>query len=1259
MFNRAIAIFTLGFSLIFSPFASGESQNPNFSPGAQTQATTSAGTAPGGHHPAAGFVPSEREAKRIALMFVGHGEPAAVEDGDVPVVFPDGSPFGPHGAEAGVPEAYQHTEWAAAYEEIATALTYIFGDMNGNGIEHEVAVIPEGDVPDFFTWEIFHATIYRNYELTGNYSRHNDSLREHVNSLNIGLRGARVDVYLALLDEVPRIPDVVHEIANGSYDELVVVPMLVSNSTHTDEITGQMEDVSHLIRDMEVLVTEPFFEVPYMRKSLGDGIVAMAHHLRKSVPSEVEDHNIGVVLASHGTPFMPPFPEFGWTEGEIYSELIPTEDAFHKDLESKLPWVSRTGRMNYSSPSIEDTLDEFDRDGFTHVLVVPSAFPTVALHTMYDVATAAVGRAVLPEEGVVAHERESGMMVYYTSEGIADLEPGRSEFRTGLEFLGKVAVMEALEKTPPQIHSSGCPGGELCITLDTVVALEKPLNFMLYETGEDGWPGDFEALSIPDWVLNAPPAIPERFPARMRVPLEGNLLALTGKTLDDTRLGLMVTSSAGEMIEPDDPRGFSSLTAVHSPDGGLDLGRVDLAIPSQKPACHAGEVCVSVTADQVTGPDLKLMLYVTEESSWPGDFLTLPTPTAVVTQTVPVPDEFPAHIRIPLAGNLFTFSGAELVGERLGLVVVTGVAANFVVEATDARGFSEGTIFYDPSQPMDYGDIALYIPQGNPSDLNPWHPERLTGPLLWKEHMLGSDDFVPGAIYLDVYDLDADGVKDIIMVGEPHFEKPELPLDVLNLGVYYMNADMTVRETEVIDKWSAPDPLFYSPWGVKVIDHSGAPMIIVGLNIPELAPLEEGAGNVLSYRREGGAWVRSVVRSNPDPKVTNYNAMIVVAADMDNDGDEDVALSGAFGTSSVGNWLENTGNPGNPWIPHLLPMDPATDPHIRGTLAYKSADLNGDGYPEVVYNAMFDVADTDPPRYRGEIWMAINPGPGNWDKPWRKVVIDDDNWASADMWFHDFDKDGYPDLIANQIFNSTVTRYWNPGGDLTGAWQPDIIIAGLASPSDMWLTDMDSDGLMDVVSADHTAHRGLWHRNPGLGEPGLWQPNLIFRNVRLPGDFAMVDMDGDGDEDWVGTSLTMGKAFIVEQVHPPKSLVARISLPADFSGTPTKLLVTLASSLPVLGPPAAVLAEISNADSDGDGIGDVERILNGSKDLTLAIEDVGLTGSYHVVVALYMEGGGAFQPVPGIDYLAASGRMGLGQGQAKVELELELVPAMR
>jgi hypothetical protein len=93
-----------------------------------------------------------------------------------------------------------------------------------------------------------------------------------------------------------------------------------------------------------------------------------------------------------------------------------------------------------------------------------------------------------------------------------------------------------------------------------------------------------------------------------------------------------------------------------------------------------------------------------------------------------------------------------------------------------------------------------------------------------------------------------------------------------------------------------------------------------------------------------------------------------------------------------------------------------------------------------------------------------------------------------------------------------------------------------------------------------------------------------------------------------------------------------------------------------MGPPAAVLAEISNEDSDNDGIGDVDRILSPDNDLVLAFEDVGLDGNYHVVVALYMEGGGVFQPVPGVDYMAASTLMEFGQGQAVVDLELELVP---
>jgi hypothetical protein len=141
----------------------------------------------------------------------------------------------------------------------------------------------------------------------------------------------------------------------------------------------------------------------------------------------------------------------------------------------------------------------------------------------------------------------------------------------------------------------------------------------------------------------------------------------------------------------------------------------------------------------------------------------------------------------------------------------------------------------------------------------------------------------------------------------------------------------------------------------------------------------------------------------------------------------------------------------------------------------------------------------------------------------------------------------------------------------------------------------------------------------------------------------------------VGTSLTLGQAFIMEQVEPATSLVATISVPKGFKGQITKLLVTLASTLPVTGPSDAVLAAIDNVDADGDGEGNVDQILNSSRDLVLGVENVGVTGDYHVVAALYMEGGGQFQPVPGIDYQASSQRMTLGPGKVEVALELELI----
>jgi protoheme ferro-lyase len=393
----------------------------------------------------AGCGSAEAADQRVALLFVGHGEPSAFADGDIPIVLADGTEFGPHAVDLGTPVAFQTTEWAAAYDEIATAMTYIFGDLNQNGTLHEVEISPAGDVPPFFTWDAFHASIEEYYTGFGDYSPHNDAVAEHVANVNIEVDGASVTTFLAYLDAVPRIPDVVWDITRSDdYDQLVVVPMLLSSSTHTQEVESFVQEVAGLTAGMDVVVSEPFFEVPYMRARLREAVVAMATQVRESVPADAAPEDIAVLLAAHGTPYLPPDPDLGWVEGDIFSNLSLTEAVFHEELAAALPWQSRTGRMNYSEPSIEASLAAFEADGVAHVMVIPSAFPTAAMHTMWDVANSAVGHAVLPSEGVVVHTRPSGMQVYYSAEGYADLESGAELFRDGLGFMAEAGVVELL-----------------------------------------------------------------------------------------------------------------------------------------------------------------------------------------------------------------------------------------------------------------------------------------------------------------------------------------------------------------------------------------------------------------------------------------------------------------------------------------------------------------------------------------------------------------------------------------------------------------------------------------------------------------------------------------------------------------------------------------------------------------------------------------------------------------------------------------------
>jgi hypothetical protein len=309
-----------------------------------------------------------RQNKSVAILFVGHGEPKHFQDGTKTIKHWDGTDFGPYGVALGVPPEEQSTIWAAAYAETAEAIAYQTGDLNQNGISHEVLLFPDGDIPPNFTYQAFKDKAEAEYEAVGGTSPHNDSLNGHAKKVQVGIPGYDFDTYLAFLDAEPIIPNALHQIAQTRrYQKLVVVPFLMAESTHTQEVVNLVQEwAARLLRPgsterpMEIVFAQPFYNQPYARSLLASAVADLAQFLYTHIPAGVPDEKIGVVLGGHGDPFSPPYPEFGWQPGEIYSNLYLHEKGFASEVARLLPWDTKLANMSFREPTTETALVQFD-----------------------------------------------------------------------------------------------------------------------------------------------------------------------------------------------------------------------------------------------------------------------------------------------------------------------------------------------------------------------------------------------------------------------------------------------------------------------------------------------------------------------------------------------------------------------------------------------------------------------------------------------------------------------------------------------------------------------------------------------------------------------------------------------------------------------------------------------------------------------------------------------------------------------------------
>ena len=99
-------------------------------------------------------------------------------------------------------------------------------------------------------------------------------------SRDLEVGGAEIDVYLAYLDAVPRIRDVIWEMTQAG--DVHEAGGRADASRQLDPHPGGRRSDRgdrHLIGGMEVVVTEPFFEVPFVRERFRDACLAMADYV--------------------------------------------------------------------------------------------------------------------------------------------------------------------------------------------------------------------------------------------------------------------------------------------------------------------------------------------------------------------------------------------------------------------------------------------------------------------------------------------------------------------------------------------------------------------------------------------------------------------------------------------------------------------------------------------------------------------------------------------------------------------------------------------------------------------------------------------------------------------------------------------------------------------------------------------------------------------------------------------------------------------
>ncbi len=252
-------------------------------------------------------------------------------------------------------------------------------------------------------------------------------------------------------------------------------------------------------------------------------------------------------------------------------------------------------------------------------------------------------------------------------------------------------------------------------------------------------------------------------------------------------------------------------------------------------------------------------------------------------------------------------------------------------------------------------------------------------------------------------------------------------------------------------------------------------------------------------------------------------ASSVFVADMDGDGDLDIVAAdlGNHTTAAATIYLiRNLGEAGDAALGELSFDEPEVITFNTASSVF-IADMDADGDPDVVA-ALSNGFNTG-----SLVWYA-NDGTGDFSAPSSEHAISapSDNLQNpTSVYAADLDRDGDLDIVAAdspQTFVNdydtvnTVLWYENTGSD---SFTQRLLTT--STGSSVFVADIDSDGDQDIVAALDVENQIVWFENQGNSAGGadlfLTDPHVAMSDIPHPTSVFATDLDGDGDTDIVAS----------------------------------------------------------------------------------------------------------------------------------------------